>query len=135
MNFVQLKITEEQEAIDDFFDLWEDADTVTTHDGATQILEDLQDVRERVLCIELIQRVDALTRMVIEKRASLPFECTLSASKWVQEAERLAPDCPDCGREMTLKTPDGGYFWGCAEFPECWGQRQIGGEISDGLLG
>ncbi len=39
------------------------------------------------------------------------------------------PYCPDCGARMVLKRPRKGQtwtpFWGCAEYPDCRGSRDI----------
>ena len=41
-----------------------------------------------------------------------------------------APFCPDCGARMILKLPrpdqEWNAFWGCVEFPDCTGSREIG---------
>lgn len=41
------------------------------------------------------------------------------------------PYCPECGARMVLRTrrSDGERFWGCSNYPECKGTRQI---LSDG---
>lgn len=39
------------------------------------------------------------------------------------------PYCPKCGAKMILRRPKPGQswspFWGCSQFPECKGTRQI----------
>lgn len=37
------------------------------------------------------------------------------------------PHCPDCGAKMVLRArrSDGKRFWGCFNFPECRGSRNI----------
>jgi len=39
------------------------------------------------------------------------------------------PCCPDCGARMILRRPhpwqDWKPFWGCSQFPDCKGKRQI----------
>lgn len=44
------------------------------------------------------------------------------------------PECPDCGGRMILRRPKLGAswdpFWGCSEYPNCHGSRNIG---HDGL--
>lgn len=36
--------------------------------------------------------------------------------------------CPKCGGQMVKRTnrKTGDNFWGCARFPKCWGQQEIG---------
>lgn len=40
------------------------------------------------------------------------------------------PACPRCGAKMILRKPKEGQtfkaFWGCGDFPNCKGTRQIG---------
>jgi ssDNA-binding Zn-finger/Zn-ribbon topoisomerase 1 len=42
------------------------------------------------------------------------------------------PHCPDCGAKMVLRRPRAGQrwrpFWGCPDWPDCHGKRQIGGD-------
>lgn len=37
------------------------------------------------------------------------------------------PACPKCGKPMKLRTrrKDGVKFWGCSDFPKCWGKRKL----------
>lgn len=37
------------------------------------------------------------------------------------------PYCPDCGAKMVLRVrrSDGKRFWGCSDFPDCRGSRNI----------
>ncbi len=39
------------------------------------------------------------------------------------------PHCPDCGAQMVLRRPksyqDWEPFWGCSEYPDCEGSRNI----------
>lgn len=35
------------------------------------------------------------------------------------------PKCPECGKQMKLRTSQRGEFWGCSAFPECRGTRKI----------
>ena len=42
-----------------------------------------------------------------------------------------APSCPKCGKPMRLRTAKNGphageSFWGCVDFPDCFGRRDIG---------
>src|SRR5205823_13144179 len=46
------------------------------------------------------------------------------------EKDRLAPACPRCGSEMVIKEARrganaGGKFWGCPNYPDCRGTREI----------
>lgn len=40
------------------------------------------------------------------------------------------PYCPDCGTQMSLRRPKEHQawepFWGCSQYPECKGSRNIG---------
>ena len=40
------------------------------------------------------------------------------------------PYCPDCGIKMVLRTrrSDDAKFWGCPDYPECRGTRDIGSD-------
>jgi len=44
------------------------------------------------------------------------------------------PYCPECGAKMVLRRPKSHQswepFWGCSQYPECRGSRNIG---EDGL--
>lgn len=47
----------------------------------------------------------------------------------------MTPECPDCGGSMTLRinreTQD--KFWGCRDFPDCWGTRPANAEEPDAM--
>lgn len=47
-----------------------------------------------------------------------------------QKEDELKPDCPICQRKMVKRK---GYseFWGCINFPNCKGTREINDEKSD----
>lgn len=42
------------------------------------------------------------------------------------------PYCPECGARMVLRRPPQGKnwrpFWGCNQYPDCHGTRQIGSD-------
>ena len=45
-------------------------------------------------------------------------------------SEAAAPNCPDCGEPMVLRTARqgknaGAQFWGCAAYPQCRGTRAV----------
>ncbi len=47
-----------------------------------------------------------------------------------QEEEDTAPDCPQCGKPMALRTARkganaGAQFWGCSAYPQCRGTRKL----------
>lgn len=44
------------------------------------------------------------------------------------EADAGAPLCPKCGKPMVRRKSARGEFWGCQDFPECRGTRNIGSE-------
>ena len=53
------------------------------------------------------------------------------------DEEDDAPDCPDCGSEMVRRTARtgrnaGNDFWGCSDYPECRGTRDIASATENG---
>ena len=48
---------------------------------------------------------------------------------WTLIQSEPKPYCPDCGGRMVLRMPKRGQnwkaFWGCSQFPNCRGKRQI----------
>ncbi len=38
------------------------------------------------------------------------------------------PNCPDCGSSMRRRNSRKGDFWGCSNYPDCYGSRNIGSE-------
>ena len=49
----------------------------------------------------------------------------------VPVAAGVVPTCPKCQKSMKLRTtgkggrPLAAPFWGCSDFPRCWGKRQV----------
>jgi restriction system protein len=49
----------------------------------------------------------------------------------VPVAAGVVPTCPKCQKSMKLRTtgkggrPLASPFWGCSDFPRCWGKRQV----------
>ena len=83
--------------------------------------------RETTRATELHSKIEAHLR-----REALPLGARAQPTP-----EGADPDCPDCGAPMARRTarrgPNAGnQFWGCTEFPECRGIRNLTPTEADG---
>jgi restriction system protein len=85
----------------------------------------------------LDQQIRALERDFIDEGgySEQLAAARIAARRKQQEvpATAAAPDCPFCGKPMTLRTARkgtsvGGQFWGCSSYPKCRGTRTLDGE-------
>lgn len=76
-----------------------------------------------------IYQATQLNQFLRQFVGSVTSEARMEASAAIPEAEEpAAPNCPDCGRQMVLRTATrgpntGNQFWGCSDYPRCRGIR------------
>ena len=67
-----------------------------------------------------IKRLGTIKRILLEKYQKVPSERLIHAEKELVRSFGTAPNCPKCTKKMVLRG-DENYFWGCRDFPQCWG--------------
>jgi four helix bundle suffix protein len=68
----------------------------------------------------------------IEERRKQDRADRVDGTDRTEKTEKQAPACPRCSKPMALRTARkgahaGSQFWGCSDYPECKGVRQIKG--------
>lgn len=102
--------------------------SVQLGDDAAQWLDELAAASpwlEDTACAPALKRTERLFR---HRARELPTSLTIRRQRVADgavEVEQQAPPCPRCARAMTLRQgPEDSWFWGCQDFPECWGRRR-----------
>lgn len=98
--------------------------TTSTFTPEARAFAENQEIRllERRDVLEFVSNLQADGENLLQTSA---WVCQFAASSRVK-----APKCPRCSGEMRLrnsrKRPS---FWGCAQFPRCWGKREARHEL------
>jgi four helix bundle suffix protein len=85
--------------------------------------------------VRLCDRTDFLIRKQLSAQGEQfleqgGFKERMTRCRVAARAEPDAPDCPKCGEPMRLRSARkgpraGGQFWGCTNYPECDGLRDV----------
>ena len=94
-------------------------------------LEARDDVAAANALIILIQRATGLlarqlTRLERDFVAAGGIREKMTSARLATRSEPAGPDCPECGSPMRKRSSARGPFWGCANYPQCKGTRNIG---------
>ena len=79
----------------------------------------------------LFRRIDKEVRELLERRSKLPTGAEREISQQLASAHRKiqnqAPTCGfrGCRQKMLLRDGKYGLFWGCLNFPKCWGTKNF----------
>lgn len=93
-------------------------------------LEDRDDVTAANALIVLIQRATGLlARQLKQLESSFVAQGGIKEKMYQARTEEqnapATPECPDCGGPMRKRKSARGEFWGCSNYPECKGIRNI----------
>jgi len=93
-------------------------------------LEQRDDVTAANALIILIQRATGLlarqlTRLESDFVAAGGIREKMTSARLAARTEPASPDCPECGNPMRKRASTRGPFWGCGNYPQCKGIRQI----------
>lgn len=93
-------------------------------------LEQRDDVAAANALIILIQRATGLlarqlARLEKDFVAAGGTREKMTSARLAARAEPAPPDCPECGSPMRKRSSAKGPFWGCGNYPQCTGIRQI----------
>jgi len=69
------------------------------------------------------KRMETTKRSLLSEYRKLPSLDKIREIKDLERSFGSAPNCPKCNQRMVLreKGNEGSYFWGCRDFPKCWG--------------
>ncbi len=115
------------ESLKDFTVEKEDFDFLRTKEDIDDVIEGLHDIIERLHGCAIAGKVSKEIRILISKRNTLPQSKDRDIDERLKSArltlQSNAPTCKKCGRVMILRKGKGAYFWGCSDFPNCWGKK------------
>ncbi len=93
-------------------------------------LEDGDDITAANALIVLIQRATGLLgRQLMQLEAAFVqhggIKERMHEARIEARTDPTAPECPECGAAMRMRTSARGDFWGCAAYPRCKGIRSV----------
>ncbi|NOI26856.1 topoisomerase DNA-binding C4 zinc finger domain-containing protein [Vibrio mediterranei] len=110
----------------------EDFDYLRTKEDVDDVIEGLHDIIERLHGCAITGKISKDIRILISNRNTLPhskdrdIDARLKSARLALQSN--APTCKKCGRMMILREGNGSYFWGCNDFPNCWGKKFLTGK-------
>lgn len=115
------------ESLKDFSIEKEDFDYLRTKEDIDDVIEGLHDIIERLHGCAIAGKVSKEIRILISNRNILPHSKDRDIDERLKSArltlQSNAPTCKKCGKIMILREGKGSYFWGCNDFPNCWGKK------------
>lgn len=112
--------------IDDIKELSEDIQYCRSKESIEQVIADFHEILGNAKDNEnLTQRIKVHIKTCSEKKSLLPSEESTYIKRKKIQSFGPPPPCPKCEKLMILRDSSYGYFWGCIDFPTCWGKRSV----------
>ena len=109
--------------IDNIKDLHEDIEYCKSKESIDILISDFHDIASEIEKDENISiRIQTFIRECIEKKEKLPSEMIANENRREIQSFGQPPHCPKCNKLLVLRDSSRGYFWGCIDFPRCWGK-------------
>jgi len=113
----------------DFVELLEERPWVSTADDAHDLALKIADCADRLGSSAVTQRCRKEAKELCELAKQLPaaseVRWTAAQARRIANLEAHAPLCPACRAKMRVRESKHGLFWGCRNFPSCFGKRSI----------
>ena len=110
--------------INNIKDLREDIEYCKSKESIDILISDFHDIASAIEKDENISlRIQTFIRECIEKKEKLPSEMIANEKRREIQSFGQPPHCPKCNKLLVLRDSSRGYFWGCIDFPSCWGKK------------
>lgn len=117
------------ESLKDFAVEKEDFDYLRTKEDIDDVIEGLYEIIECLHGCAITGKVSKEIRILVSNRNTLPKSKDRDIGERLKSArltlQSNPPSCRKCGRIMILRESKGSYFWGCNDFPNCWGKKRL----------
>jgi len=121
------KIASQVEAIKEFAEILETLPHLGFTEDVDETIQELGLILEKVRGLPISARVQKEIRELSERRSRLPSRKDVEKNaKFFRALNKLEANtyiCKKCGAKMVVKIGNGYFFWGCPNFPYCWGKR------------
>jgi len=115
----------EIKCIDNIKELAEDIEYCKSKESIDQIISDFHSHISEIKRNEFLsQKIQTYIRLCLEKKHSLPSEKLANEQRKEIQSFGPSPHCPKCEKLMVLRDSSFGHFWGCVDFPTCWGKKR-----------
>jgi hypothetical protein len=117
------------EALGRFAEFLEElGDVLLAEDGAA-LAHEMESLREPLRDFAVSARLEKEIRELQSKTTELRQRSQTRKVARLLRREALLlqdpPACPKCRKPMLLRTHEGSHFWGCRDFPTCWGKKDL----------
>lgn len=100
-------------------------------DVAENLLEEIKVLREILIDFpDILNIIDTSSRSIEQILPNL-LNCDKVLVNRINILERFPPKCTKCDNSLIIREGNGIYFWGCPDFPDCWGKRYLTKEEED----
>ena len=122
--------------IDNIKDLAEDIEYCKSKECIDTLISDFHDITSEIEKDENIsKRIQTYIRQCLEKKHLLPSEMVANENRREIQSFGQPPHCPKCNKLLVLRDGSRGYFWGCIDFPRCWGKIKASSKKKKDTLG
>lgn len=121
-----INVDELLDAIDAYDILISDIQELHCKETALNIIEELNEINNLFIDCEGLSKIIATSKRHVEQL--LPNLSTCGGSevdKRIKILEQHAPQCTKCSNKLIIRQGNGTFFWGCRDFPDCWGKRWL----------
>lgn len=131
------KIENLLDAIDAYEHIVSDIETLVCKEVAENIIDELKELHLLFREFNILAEIIATTARMVDQKVGNLRNCNNEVESRVRVLEQHPPSCTKCNHNLTIREGKGTYFWGCPDFPNCWGKRFLTKEeqswIYDGI--
>lgn len=117
------------ELVREFAELLEEKEFVESKSDAIRLIARFDLIAKQLVGCAFAGRASKEARELLERHQSLPDEAQIVR----QRIEARPPRCLSCGGPTTLRESNFGLFWGCTNFPRCFGTAKLTAEQAASL--
>ena len=113
------------EAIYEYEEIIIDIENLKCKEDAENIINELKGLHKIFEEFESLANIVATSARAIAEKVDNLRKCNNEFSGRIRVLEEYAPKCTKCDHKLIIREGKGTYFWGCPNFPDCWGKRWL----------
>jgi len=111
------------DAIDAYEDIVSDIKTLVCKEVAENIIDELKELHLLFSEFDILAEIITTTGRSVSQKMDHLRNCNDEVEKRIRVLEQHPPSCTKCNNNLIIREGKGTYFWGCPDFPKCWGKR------------
>ena len=111
------------DAIDAYELIVSDIETLVCKEVAENIIDELKELHLLFREFDILEEIISTTARMVDQKMGNLRNCNNEIEERIRILEQHPPGCTKCSHNLIIREGKGSYFWGCPDFPDCWGKK------------